>query len=436
MNAAKEIQIPYYKSSLPLHVDEKNLKAVLIPHTNSFRPNLTQTALVCQALEHPIGTPRLRELARQKKQVVIVTSDHTRPVPSRITLPLLLSEIRAENPEVKISILIATGLHRSPTYEEMCTMFGTEIVENETILVNNAFRSEDFRFVKVLPSGAELWVNQAALDCDLLVTEGFIEPHFFAGFSGGRKSILPGICNATTVNQNHSYNAVAHPRSVSGVLEGNPVHEDMVCAARAVNVQFILNVALDEKKEIIAAFAGDLVAAHEKGVEFVRSLAQVPYIQGDIVVTSNGGYPLDQNLYQSPKAVSTAEACCRDGGVIIMCCSCADGMGGEHFAQLITQGSVDEIDRYLSKIPSKETISEQWSAQVYARVLKKHSVILVTTFLDHTLVRQANMIPAYSPDEALELAYQLVGHDARVVVIPDGVAALVTKNEERMCTYE
>ena len=201
----------------------------------------------------------------------------------------------------------------------------------------------------------------------------------------------------------------------------------MVCAARAVNVQFILNVALNAEKQVIAAFAGDLEQAHEKGVSFVRSLAQCPCTTGDIVITSNGGYPLDQNLYQSPKAVATAEACCREGGVIIMCASCIDGMGGTHFEKLIVKGSVEEIDEYLSKIPPKETIPEQWCAQIYSRILKKHTVILVTTYLDHDLVRKANMIPASSPDEALKKAYDLVGKDASVVVIPDGVAVLAVK---------
>jgi nickel-dependent lactate racemase len=203
----------------------------------------------------------------------------------------------------------------------------------------------------------------------------------------------------------------------------------MVYAARSVHLAFILNVALNSKKKVIAAFAGDMEEAHEKGVEFVRSLAQCPGITGDIVVTSNGGYPLDQNLYQSPKAVATAEACCKDGGVIIMCCSCVDGMGGTHFEKLIVKGTVDEIDAYLSKIPPKESISEQWCAQIYARILKKHKVILVTTYLDHDLVRKANMIPASSPDEALQMAYEMMGSDAEVVVIPDGVAVLAVKED-------
>lgn len=423
----KTIKIPYYTSSLDLHVEEENLEAVITAKTDTFDPGKSEAELVEEALANPIGTKRLRELAKGKKKVTLVTSDHTRAVPSKLTLPILLREIREGNPDAEITILIATGLHRPTTEAEQRRMFGDSIVDHEKIVVNEAFKDEDFAYVRSLPSGAELWVNKAALDCDLLITEGFIEPHFFAGFSGGRKSILPGICNAATVNENHSYKAISSPYSTTGVLAHNPIHEDMVCAARAVNVQFILNVALNGEKKVIAAFAGDLEEAHATGVSFVRKLAQCPSITGDIVITSNGGYPLDQNLYQSPKAVATAEACCADGGVIIMCASCFDGMGGTHFEKLIVRGTVDEIDEYLSRIPPKETIPEQWCAQIYSRILKKHKIILVTTYLDHELVRKANMIPASSPDEALAMAYEMKGKDARVVVIPDGVAVLAVK---------
>lgn len=423
----KTIPIPYYTSTLDLHVAEENLKAVITAKTEEYDPGKSEKELVEEALANPIGAPRLRELAKGKNKVVIVTSDHTRAVPSKLTLPILLKEIREGNPNADIAILIATGLHRPTTEAEQRRMFGDEIVDNEKIVINKAFQDEDFDFVCPLPSGAELWVNKLALDCDLLITEGFIEPHFFAGFSGGRKSILPGICNAATVNENHSYKAISSPYSTTGVLEHNPIHEDMIYAARKVNVQFILNVALNGEKKVVAAFAGDLEEAHATGVKFVRELAQCPSITGDIVITSNGGYPLDQNLYQSPKAVATAEACCKDGGVIIMCASCFDGMGGTNFEKLIVKGSVDEIDAYLSKIPPKETIAEQWCAQIYSRILKKHKVILVTTYLDHELVRKANLIPASSPDEALEMAYGMMGRDAQVVVIPDGVSVLAVK---------
>lgn len=423
----RTIPIPYYTSTLALHVEEENLKAVLTAKMHGFHAEKSQEQLVLDALEHPVGSPRLRTLAEGKRKIVIVTSDHTRAVPSKITLPLLLKEIRSGNPDADITILIATGLHRPTTEEEQRRMFGDEIVDHEKIAINNAFAPEQFVELCTLPSGAVFQVNRLAAECDLLVTEGFVEPHFFAGFSGGRKSILPGICSERTVNENHSYKAVSHPRSNSGMLKDNPIHADMLCAAKAVNVQFIFNVALDGEKKIVAAWAGDLEKAHEAGVAFIRQWSQCPVVTGDIVVTSNGGYPLDQNLYQSPKAMATAEACAGEDGVIIMCCSCCDGMGGAHFGQLIQRGTPDEIDRYLSSIPPEKTIPEQWCTQVCVRVLRKHPVILVTTFLSHDEVRKANMIPASTPDEALEIAYRLKGKQASVVVIPDGVSVLTVK---------
>ena len=420
--------IPYDTSSVELHVSGENLAGVLTARTEEYRPELDEAALVLQALEHPIGTPRLSQLAQGKQKITIVTSDHTRAVPSRITLPLLLEEIRRGNPQADITIFIATGLHRPTTEEEQRRMFGNKIVDQERILINRAFQQEDLAFVSALPSGAELWVNKEVLNCDLLLCEGFIEPHFFAGFSGGRKSILPGSCNAATVNENHSYRAIASPFAAAGILKGNPIHEDMVYAARKVNTQFILNVALNSRKEIIAAFCGDLEQAHEEGVAFVRSLAQCLPIMGDIVITSNGGYPLDQNLYQSPKAVATAQVCCRERGVIIMCCACRDGIGGENFQRLITYGTPEKIDWLLAAIPPKESISEQWCAQIYARILRKNPVILVSE-LPPDLVRQANLIPASTPNEALKLAYQMAGPSAQVVVIPDGVSVLAVREQ-------
>ena len=423
----RTIPIPYYTSTLALHVEEENLKAVLTAKMHGFHAEKSQEQLVLDALEHPVGSPRLRTLAEGKRNIVIVTSDHTRAVPSKITLPLLLKEIRSGNPDADITILIATGLHRPTTEEEQRRMFGDEIVDHEKIAINNAFAPEQFVELCTLPSGAVFQVNRLAAECDLLVTEGFVEPHFFAGFSGGRKSILPGICSERTVNENHSYKAVSHPRSNSGMLKDNPIHADMLCAAKAVNVQFIFNVALDGEKKIVAAWAGDLEKAHEAGVAFIRQWSQCPVVTGDIVITSNGGYPLDQNLYQSPKAMATAEACAGEDGVIIMCCSCCDGMGGAHFGEILQRGTPDEIDRYLSEIPPQKTIPEQWCAQVCVRVLRRHQVILVTTFLNHDEVRKANMIPASTPDEALEIAYRLKGEQASVVVIPDGVSVLTVK---------
>lgn len=420
------IPIPYHRSQLDLRILEHNLKAVIYPSGYKANTTIAEETLILEALKNPDGTPTLRDLAKGKKRIVIVTSDHTRAMPSKVTLPLLLSEIRQGNAEADIIILIATGLHRAPTKAELYSMFGEDIVDRENIAINDAFRKDDFVRICSLPSGAEFYVNRLAAECDLLIAEGFIEPHFFAGFSGGRKSILPGICSEETVNENHSYKAIANKNSRSGILEGNPIHMDMIYAARAVKLQFILNVALDENKHIIAAFSGDMEAAHDKGVDFIRSSAEQSAVMGDIVVTGNGGYPLDQNLYQAPKAASTAEVCADENSVIIMCAYCCDGMGGEYFSDLICSGTPEEIDKHLSSIPPKKTIPEQWCAQIFARILERHKVILVSG-LESEVVKKANLIPAADLDEAMAIAYSIKGADAKVVVIPDGVSVIIRK---------
>jgi len=423
----KKIDIPYHTGTLPLYVDEKNLKAVITPmEPKPFGKN--EEDIVLEALANPVGTPRLRDMASGKKKILIITSDHTRAMPSKVTLPLLLKEIRSGAPDADIAVVLATGLHRATTKEEQYVMFGAEIVDNETIHVHDCTKDEDMRDICTLPSGARLFVNRLAVECDLLVAEGFIEPHFFAGFSGGRKSVLPGIASYKTVNTNHSYKALAGPYSVAGVLENNPVHVDAVAGSRAVNLAFILNVAMDANRKIIAAFSGDMEKAHLQGCEFVSSFSRLPAVEGDIVVTSNGGYPLDQNLYQAPKGVSTAALCAGEDGVIIMLGAFVDGFGGENFQELILSGTIDEIDEKLSKIPPQETISEQWSAQIFSKIMKKHTIIAVTTNIDPEVIRKANFTYAATLDDALEIAYAIKGRDAKVVVIPDGVAVMIDKS--------
>lgn len=424
----QKINLPYYKSHLNVSVDHSNLKAVLENKMHDFYSDKSQSDLVLESLENPIGSQKLSELAVGKNKVLIVTSDHTRSVPSRITLPLLLSEIRKGNPDSDITIIIATGLHRPTTEEEQRTMFGDEIVDNEKIVIHNAFDDAQMEYVCQLPSGASFSVNKLALECDLLVAEGFIEPHFFAGFSGGRKSILPGISSAVTINENHSSIAIDDKNSHCAIMKGNVINEDMIFAANKVGVDFILNVTLNTKKEIIASFAGELEKAHDAGCKFVTDLSRASVITGDIVITSVGGYPLDQNLYQSPKAASTAEACAGDSGVIILVASCIDGIGGTHFEEIMLSGTSKEIYEKLMSIPPKETIPEQWCAQIFSKMMLKHKIILVTDYLKPDLIRRLNMIPASTPDEALEIAYAIKGKDAQVVVIPDGVSVIAVDN--------
>ena len=294
------LDLPYDKQKIRIEIDNHRLAGILVPPPASHRNRNKKSGqeLVKDALAHPIGSVRLRELARDKHRITIITSDHTRAVPSAITLPLLLEENRSGNADADITIIVATGLHRGMTKEEMNTKFGPELVSRERIVNHDAFDPNGFIDLGILPSGSKCEINTLAIEADLLVAEGFIEPHFFAGFSGGRKSVLPGIASQDCVNINHSAKAIANLKASTGILDENPIHEDMITAARMAKLAFILNVLLDEHKNISAAVAGEVDQAHRLGCSWLQDAIGIDAINSDIVITTNGGYPLYQNLYQ------------------------------------------------------------------------------------------------------------------------------------------
>jgi lactate racemase len=423
-------KIPFANAYLTAEIPEKNLAGVMESRVNTFSSTLSQAESVRLALDHPIGSPKLEELVRGKKSAVIVTSDHTRPVPSRITMPVLLERMRASNPSIELSILIATGFHRAMTERELLERFGPKIVEKEKILIHDSRDESGLVRLGALPSGGELWLNRAAAETDLLIAEGFIEPHFFAGFSGGRKAVLPGIAGYRTVLASHCAGFIASPFARTGVLEKNPIHADMLAAAERANLAFILNVVINAEKKIIRAFAGHRVKAHEAGCGFLRGLAQVKRVEADIVVTSNGGHPLDQNLYQSVKGMTAAEATCREGGVIIMVSACGDGHGGQSFFDHLAgaSGPREILDRVAS-VPMGDTVPDQWEFQILSRILDRFRVIVVTDRCDPAMIRAMHLEHAPTLRDALDRAFLLKGRNARVTVIPDGVSVIVEPGE-------
>ena len=331
------ISIPYGRSHLRAELPEERVKAVLRSRLEEYTPALGERELVEAALAEPIGSETLEELASGKQNIVLIASDHTRPVPSKVLVPPMLEAIRRGNPQAEITILIATGCHRGTTKEELVEKFGPEIVAREKIVIHDCAREEDMVTVGTLPSGGVLRINRVAAEADLLISEGFIEPHFFAGFSGGRKSVLPGIAARETVYWNHNAEFIADPHARTGILEGNPIHRDMIYAARAAKLAFICNVVINAKHQVIGAFAGDCEQAHVAGTEFLAGLCRCERIPADIVISSNNGYPLDQNIYQAVKGMTAAEATCAEGGVIIMCAACEDGHGGASFMETMTE---------------------------------------------------------------------------------------------------
>lgn len=422
-----KIKLPYNKKFLEVEIEDKNLAAVLESKAESYRTELTEAEIVEKALDNPIGSPKLEELVDGKKNMVIISSDHTRPVPSKIIMPILLKRIRKVNPNIDIKILIATGFHRATTKEELINKFGEEIVKNETIIIHDSRDESTLVKIGTLPSGGELIINKVAANAELLIAEGFIESHFFAGFSGGRKSVLPGIASAKTVMANHCAEFIASPFARTGKLENNPIHKDMLYAAEKAKLAFIINVVIDGNKKIINAFAGHSKLAHEEGCKFVLTLSKVNKVDADIAVSTNGGYPLDQNIYQSVKGMTAGEATCRDGGVIIMVAACNDGHGGEGFYNnLANVKSPGEYLKEVSKVPRNKTVPDQWESQILARILDKHTVIMVTDMCDPDIIKNIHMQHAYTFEEALKRAYDIVGKDAKVAVVPDGVAVIVS----------
>lgn len=424
-----EISFPYGRKKLKYEFGDE-LSDVLVSSIENYKPDLKGEALVRRALANPIGSKPLHELAKGKKNVVIIASDHTRPVPSKVIMPAMLEEIRKGNPDADITILIATGCHRETTKEELVGKFGEDIVKNEKIYIHDCDDRKMLVNIGKLPSGGDCEINSLAANADLLVAEGFIEPHLFAGFSGGRKSILPGVSSRITVMCNHCSEFIDSPRARTGILPGNPVHEDMLWAAKTAGLKFIVNVILNAEKEAIYAVAGDLEEAHKCGTDFLLKYCGVPSPDADVVITTNGGYPLDQNVYQAVKGMTAAEAAVKEGGVIIMLSETSDGTGSDHFYHELADE--DDVSVMMKKVLARsrtETVPDQWQAQILMRILLHAKVIYVSEMSDD-LVRDMNMIPAHSIDEALDAARVLLGKEkVKIAAIPDGISVMVCRPE-------
>lgn len=421
-----EINLPYDKKMITARIPDKNFIGLLESKAEHFSNPYTEKETVEKSLDNPIGSLPLEELAKGKKDIVLISSDHTRPVPSHIITPIILRRIRSVNKTARIRILVATGFHRPSTREELISKYGKEIVENEEIVMH--ISTDDSSMVKIgqLPSGGDCIINRIAAEADLLLAEGFIESHFFAGFSGGRKSVLPGIASYKTIMANHSGEFIDSSNSRTGNLTDNPIHNDMVYAAAKANLAFIVNVVLDGDKKIIGSFAGDMVEAHKVGCNFVKEIARVKKIPCDIAVSTNGGFPLDQNIYQAVKGMTAAEATNKDGGVIIMVAGCSDGHGGEGFYENIA--NVKNPNEFLEAAihtPRLETVPDQWTSQILARILVHHHIIFVSDLVDPELITSMHMEIAKTFDEALERAFEREGLNAKVTVIRDGLSVIV-----------
>jgi len=417
------IKIPYGRTFLDFDAARYGA-GVILSRIGELKAGGSGREIVRAALENPIGSPRLRELARGKKSCVVIISDHTRPVPSKDILPEMFAELEAGSPGLDITLLVATGFHRPTTTAELEAKLGPELLGRVKVVLHDSRNPESNVRIGTLPSGAPCVIDRVAAEAELLVSEGFIEPHFFAGFSGGRKSVLPGVADQVTVLGNHCSKFIDSPNARTGQLDGNPLHEDMVAAAKFARLAFIVNVVIDEEKRTVAAFAGDPFAAHRTGCDFLLGYAEVKPRFADVVITSNGGAPLDQNLYQCVKGMTAAEATCNPGGVIIDCVECADGHGGESFYRSLRDcASADAFYAQCLATPQDRTIPDQWEAQILARIIRSFTVIVVSRPEMKSMVEEMKMRYAPTLDDALAQARAL--GKTSLTVIPNGISVIV-----------
>lgn len=397
---------------LPLAVD------VIRPRHAPGLPD--ETAAITAALRDPIDSAPLAKRVKAGDRVVVAHSDITRATPNARLLPVLLAELEAVGVRREdITLLNALGTHRPQTPSELRAMLGDFIVDHYSCRQHDAFDDAGLVSLGETSFGHPVRLSRLLMEADFKILTGFIEPHFFAGFSGGPKGVLPALAGAESVLTNHGYAMIADPRSTWGICEGNPIWEEMREMALKVEPVFLLNVALNAQKQITGVFAGGVVEAHRKGREFVRQSAMVrvdaPY---DVVVTTNSGYPLDQNLYQTVKGMSAASQVVRPGGAILMVAACADGLPDHGlYAQLLAEaGSPDAILKMLQR--PGFSAQDQWQVQVQANIQKKADVYVFSEGLSDEQIRRALFIPCRDLPATLQALTKK--HGPRVCVMPDG----------------
>lgn len=384
-------------------------------------------AAVQAALENPIGSPSLRALAESTRKArgavnaCITISDITRPVPNRLILPPILRVLNeCSIPDERITILIGTGLHRPNTDAEIREMLGVRIQRRIRVVNHDARDESTLVHLGGTSRGTPIWIDRLWVEADLRIATSLIEPHLMAGFSGGRKAICPGLAGVRTMRLMHGPQLLSHERACEGVLDGNPFHEEATEIARRARVDFIVNVALSELREITGVFAGDLEAAHAAGCQFVAERATAHIEEpADIVVTSSAGYPLDLTFYQSVKAMTAAMPVVKPGGTMIVAAACEEGIGSSDFARLMRETTCAEQFRRRLSDPEFFVI-DQWQLQEMCKALDRADVLYYTDGLDGETVRSLLVTPVSSVEEGLRQALLRHGADARIAVIPEG----------------
>ena len=415
---SRKVRLAYGKTGLEVEVPAE---AVVIEP--KYVPGLADEAAGLRAaLRQPISGAPLRELAKPGQRVVIVHTDITRATPNERILPPVLAELaEAGVRREDITLLNALGTHRSQTEDELKAMLGADIVANYRCLQHDGNDDANLAYMGRTKFGHDVRVNRHFVEADVRILTGFIEPHFFAGFSGGPKGVLPSIAGAESVLSNHGAKMIGHPQATWGVTQGNPIWEEMLEAAQMTRPSFLLNVAMNRDKRITGVFAGEMVAAHAAGCKFVAECAMVPVPEPfDIVITSNSGYPLDLNLYQTVKGMSAAAQVVRQGGSIIIASECWDGIP-EHgrFGQLLRESrSPAEL---LARVESPGFASaDQWQVEIQATIQLKADVYVRADGLSDQQIKDCLLRPCRRIEETLAGLLSKGGGRPSICVLPEG----------------
>jgi nickel-dependent lactate racemase len=379
-----------------------------------------QNLSISEALNNPYNSKPLKEIVRKGDKVAILFSDITRATPYHIILPAILKELK-DIPQENICFYCANGTHRLATEKELIQILGESIVKDYEILQNDANNQDLHEYVGTTVSGNEIFINKRVLDSDIKILTGFIEPHFFAGFSGGGKALIPGMASVKTIKFNHSISHLSHENVNWGITYGNPLWEEMIEAAEFVPGLFLLNITLNRNKEITNVFAGDLRTAHKAGCQFVKDSAMVPVDSlYDIVVTSNSGFPLDLNVYQTVKGMSAASQVLKPGGSIIMAAECWDGIPSksDYETILTSVGSPKDLMKYI--IDNENTLKDTWQIYYQALIQQKADVYLYSDKLEDEIIKRALFKPVRDIGKLIDKLVRKTGPKTKICVLPEG----------------
>jgi nickel-dependent lactate racemase len=382
-------------------------------------------------LERPIDAPALRELARGRKDAVIVISDSTRPVPNALLLPPILDALVAGGlPASAVTVQVATGLHRPNTPQELAEMLGTELARSLRIVQHDARDLDAHSHLGETRRGIPIWIDRFFLDSDLRIITGLIEPHLMAGYSGGRKAVCPGLAAVETVRVAHGP-AMLEGQIGPGIIDGNPLHAGLIEVLRRVGVDFLVNVALDRDRKVAGVYCGHPETAHRAGMDFVEDESHVALREpADLVIASAGGHPLDSTFYQAIKGISAASAIVRPGGVILLCASLSEGVGSASFEKLLREcESVEDFELRLAD--DRFFVIDQWMVQHLCQARRRADIMLFSDGLPVESAAELLVDAVASPQEGIDRALERLGPNARIAVLPQGPYVLATVRGEK-----